>query len=131
MKNQSNQFGVKRQIIDTTTAKYDIYDFGGPVLEGVHQLDLSYDRKTGHGVYMIRMEPGTVTTTHVHTLREEYLILEGDVVESDGTVLGPGDYVIYEPGTEHNSRTINGCLVIGFDYPAPEENTKSVDSTTN
>jgi anti-sigma factor ChrR (cupin superfamily) len=119
MKNQTNHFGDQRQIIDTNTAEYDIYDFGGPVLEGVHQLDLSYDRKTGHGVYMIRMEPGTVTTTHVHSLREEYLILEGDVVESDGTVLGPGDYVIYQPGTEHNSRTVNGCVVIGFEYPAP------------
>jgi quercetin dioxygenase-like cupin family protein len=131
MKNQTNHFGDKRQIIDTSTAKYDIYDFGGPVLEGVHQLDLSYDRNTGHGVYMIRMEPGTVTTSHVHTLREEYLILEGDVVESDGTVLVPGDYVIYEPGTEHNSRTVNGCLVIGFDYPAPMERTEPLDSATD
>ena len=100
MNNQSNHFGDQRQIIDTNTAKYDIYDFGGPVLEGVHQLDLSYDRKTGHGAYMIRMEPGTETISHVHSLREEYLILEGDVVESDGTVLGPGDYVIYEPGDD-------------------------------
>jgi len=117
MNNQSNHFGDQRQIIDTNTAKFDIYVFGGPVLEGVHQLDLSYDRKTGYGAYMIRMEPGTETTAHVHTLREEYFILEGDVVESDGTVLGPGDYVIYEPGTEHNSRTVKGCLLIGFDYP--------------
>jgi len=121
MKNQSDQFGDRRQIIDTNKAKYDIYDFGGPVLEGVYQLDLSYDRRTGHGAYMIRMEPGTITTGHVHTLREEYLILEGDVVESDGTVLGPGDYVIYEPGTEHNSRTVNGCLVVGFEFPSPDQ----------
>ncbi|MCP4766787.1 MAG: cupin domain-containing protein [Gammaproteobacteria bacterium] len=131
MKNHTNHFGVKRQIIDTNTAKYDVYDFGGPILEGVYQLDLSYDRNTGHGVYMIRMEPGTVTTTHVHTIREEYLILEGDVVESDGTVLGPGDYVIYEPGTEHNSRTVGGCTVIGFDHPAPDESIKSFDSPTD
>ena len=129
MKNISDQFGDQRQIIDTNTAKFDIYDFGGPVLKGVHQLDLSYDRKTGHGVYMIRMEAGTVTTTHVHTLREEYLILEGDVVESDGTVLGPGDYVIYEPGTEHNSRTVNGCLIIGFEYPSPDETATTCNST--
>lgn len=121
MNNLSDQYGDQRQIIKTKEAKFDVYDFGGPVLKGVHQLDLSYDRKTGHGAYLIRMEPGTVTTTHIHTLREEYLILEGDVVESDGTVLGPGDYVIYEPGTEHNSRTVNGCLAIGFDYPSPDQ----------
>ena len=48
MKNQSNHFGSKRKIIDTNTAKFDVYDFGGPALKGVHQLDLSYDRETGH-----------------------------------------------------------------------------------
>ncbi len=121
MKNHTGHFGDKRQIIDTNTEKYGIYDFGGPVLQGIHQLDLSYDRETGHGAYLIRMEPGTETTSHVHNLREEYLILQGDVVESDGTVLGPGDYVIYEPGTEHNSRTVNGCLLVGFDFPAPHK----------
>ncbi|MFT5219111.1 MAG: mannose-6-phosphate isomerase-like protein (cupin superfamily) [Gammaproteobacteria bacterium] len=125
MKNQSNHFGDKRQIIDTNTAKFDIYDFGGSALKGVYQLDLTYDRKTGHGAYMIRMEPGTVTTKHIHSIREEYLIMEGDVVESDGTVLAPGDYVIYEPGTEHNSRTVGGCTLIGFDYPAPEQSSES------
>jgi quercetin dioxygenase-like cupin family protein len=129
MNNQSNQFGDQRQVIDTNNAKFDIYDFAGPVLEGVYQLDLSYNRNTGHGAYMIRMDPGTITTKHVHTLREEYLILEGDIVESDGTVLGPGDYVIYEPGTEHNSRTVNGCLIIGFDYPSPDQLTATSNTT--
>jgi len=117
MNNQSNLYGNQRQIIKTKEAKFDVYDFGGPVLEDIGQLDLSYDRKTGHGVYMIRMEPGAETTAHVHTVREEYLILEGDLVEPDGTVLEPGDYVIYEPGTEHSSRTVNGCLAIGIEYP--------------
>jgi len=119
MSNPSNQFGNQRQIINTNTAKYSVYDFEGPPIEGIQQLDLSYDQKSGHGAYMIRMEPGTVTTKHVHSVREEYLILEGDMVESDGTVLKPGDYVIYEPGTEHNSRTVNGCIIVGFDYPVP------------
>lgn len=126
MKKQTDRFGDKRRIIDTNSEKYGIYDFGGPVLEGIYQLDLTYDRDSGHGAYLIRMEPGTETTAHVHSVREEYLILEGDVVESDGTVLGPGDYVIYEPGTEHSSRTVKGCLLIGFDYPAPENNSESV-----
>ncbi|MEM7561959.1 MAG: cupin domain-containing protein [Pseudomonadota bacterium] len=107
-----------RQVIDTAKAEYQVYDFEGPPLEGIYQLDLSYDSETGHGAYMIRMEPGTETTAHEHTLREQYLILEGDVVESDGTVLGPGDFVIYEPGSYHSSRSVNGCLLIGFDYPA-------------
>ncbi len=65
---------------------------------------------------MIRMEPGAETIKHIHRRREEYLIIEGDLVEADGTELGPGDYVIYPPGREHNSRTVNGCLLIGIDF---------------
>jgi len=119
MNDKSNQFGNQRKIIDTRTAKFSPYDFGGPTLKGVSQLDLTYDHKSGHGAYMIRMQAGTITTKHIHTVREEYLIMEGDLIESDGTELGPGDYVIYEPGTEHYSRTVHGCTLIGFDYPAP------------
>ena len=119
MKHQSSQKRKSGKVINTNKAEYYIYDFEGPALDGVYQLDLSYDQETGHGAYMIRMEPGTITTKHVHTLREEYLILEGDIIESDGTVLGAGDYIIYEPESEHNSRTESGALVIGFDYPSP------------
>jgi len=62
------------------------------------------------------MEPGAETIRHVHRRREEFLILEGELIESDGRRLGPGDYTIYQPGTEHNSRTETGCLLIGIDY---------------
>jgi len=121
MKHQANQKPKPGKVIDTGKAEYSVYDFEGPALDGVYQLDLTYDRETGHGAYMIRMEPGTITTRHVHTLREEYLIIEGDIVESDGTVLGPGEYIVYEPGSEHNSRTEHGALLIGFDYPSPDQ----------
>ncbi len=38
MNNQSNHFGDQRQVIDANAVKFDTYDFGCPVLEGVHQL---------------------------------------------------------------------------------------------
>ena len=120
MKKQPNLENKKRQVINTVNAKFDVYDFGGPVLEDIGQLDLTYDRKTGLGAYLIRMQPGSETTAHVHTIREEYLIIEGDLIESDGLVLGPGDYVIYQPGSEHSSRTETGCLLIGFDSKSGE-----------
>ena len=50
-----------------------------------------------------------------HKKLEEYLILEGELIESDGTVLIKGDFVSYAPGTFHNSRTETGCLLIGRD----------------
>ena len=106
----------KRRIVHTADADFEPCDLDGPVQENMQQLTLSYDRNTGQGVYMIRMQPGAETLRHVHQRREEYLILEGDLIESDGARLGPGDYVIYAQGSEHNSRTESGCLLIGMDY---------------
>ena len=66
--------------------------------------------------YVIRMEPGAETVAHQHRFREEFLILEGELIESDGTVLKAGDYIIYDAGTYHNSRTETGCLLLGIDW---------------
>ena len=53
----------------------------------------------------MRMQPGAVTIAHDHPGMEEFLVLEGDLVDSDGTTFGPGDFVSYEAGTHHNSWT--------------------------
>ncbi|OFW75332.1 MAG: hypothetical protein A2Y55_12845 [Actinobacteria bacterium RBG_16_68_12] len=74
-------------------------------------LPVSFDRETGHGCYLMRMQPGAVTIAHDHPGMEEFLVLEGGLVDSDGTVFGPGDFVSYEPGTHHNSWTEKGCLL--------------------
>ena len=105
-----------RTVIRTGHVPFSVYDFDGPVQEDMSLLKLSYDDRSQQGAYMIRMQPGAETIVHTHRRREEYYIIEGDLVESDGKVLGPGDYVIYEPGSRHNSRTVNGCLLIGIDY---------------
>ena len=52
---------------------------------------------------------------------EDYLILEGELIESDGHVLKPGDFVSYRPGSHHNSRTETGCLLVGFDWGKPAD----------
>lgn len=105
-----------REVIQTARTGFSVYDFDGPVQDDMELLKLSYHDDSRQGSYMIRMHPGAETIAHTHERREEYFIIEGDLVESDGTVLGPGDYVIYEPGTRHNSRTVGGCLLIGIDY---------------
>ncbi|MFQ6023771.1 MAG: cupin domain-containing protein [Acidiferrobacterales bacterium] len=64
----------------------------------------------------MQMDPGAETTEHTHAHREEFMILQGDLIENDGTVLGPGDYVCFAPGTRHNSRTKDGCLLIVFEW---------------
>ena len=116
-----NDANAKRLIFHTASTPFDPYDFDGPVQEDMSYLKLDYDPDSGQGAYLIRMEPGAETIAHVHKRREEYYIIEGDLVESDGTVLGPGDYVVYHPGSRHNSRTENGCLLLGIDYSREED----------
>ncbi len=95
------------------------YDMEGPVQPDLSWLPVSYDEKTGQGTYLMRMEPGAVTIAHDHAGMEEFLILEGDLVDSDGTKFGPGDFVSYDAGTHHNSWTENGCLIAVFEWRRP------------
>ena len=91
------------------------YDLDGPLQEDISYAPLSYDAR-GRGSYLMRMEPGAETIHHTHVSREEFLILEGEVIESDGTRLKAGDWIVYEPGTDHHTRTETGCLILGLDW---------------
>ena len=99
------------------------YDLEGPLQPELSWLPLSFERETGQGSYAMRMQPGAVTIAHEHTGMEEFLILEGDLVDSDGTVFGPGDFVSYEAGTHHNSHTVGGCLLAVFEWRREAEAT--------
>ena len=74
-------------------------------------LQLGTDKPLGAGFYVYRMAPGSTTVAHRHKGDEEFLILEGDLTDNDGTRYGPGDLVWLRGGTEHHSTTENGCLI--------------------
>ena len=112
-----NDFPGRKIINIHDDANYEEYDLDGPVQDEIKYIPASYDAKGDRmGVYVMRMDPGAVTVAHTHSQNEDFLILEGELIESDGTVLKAGDFVHYAPGTHHNSRTQTGCLLIGFDW---------------
>ena len=86
-----------------------VYDDGVALGDTVLQLD--DDLPTGTGFHVYRMPAGMKTRSHRHNGHEQFLILEGELIESDGTVLRAGDMVFYRDGTEHNSWTPDGCLL--------------------
>ncbi len=104
-----------RKVINLFSAPYSEYDLEGECQNDIKLLNISYDKEAQTGWYVMRMAPGSASIPHEHKKREEYLILEGELIESDGTVLIKGDFVSYAPGTFHNSRTETGCLLIGHD----------------
>ena len=86
-----------------------VYPDGLALGDEVLQLDDS--RPLGEGFHVYRMPPGMTTRGHRHNGHEQFLILEGELHESDGTILRAGDMVFYRDGTEHNSHTPGGCLL--------------------
>jgi anti-sigma factor ChrR (cupin superfamily) len=108
-----------RRVFNVHTTPFREYDMEGPVQPEMSWLPISYDAASGQGCYAMRMQPGAVTIAHDHRFMEEFLVLEGDLIDSDGTRFGPGDFVSYEAGTHHNSRTETGCLIAVFEWARP------------
>ncbi|MBC8036489.1 MAG: cupin domain-containing protein [Rhizobiales bacterium] len=86
-----------------------VYPDGVALGDSVLQLDDTLPAGTGFHVY--RMPAGMTTRPHRHNGHEQFLILDGELIENDGTVFRKGDLVWLRDGTEHCSRTPNGCLL--------------------
>lgn len=108
-----------RRVVHSRSVAFDTYDLEGPVQPEMSWLPLSFDRQAGQGCYLMRMQPGAVTIAHVHPGMEEFLVLEGELIDDDGAVFRSGDFVSYAAGTGHNSRTETGCLIAVFEWAGP------------
>jgi mannose-6-phosphate isomerase-like protein (cupin superfamily) len=110
--------------------QFQQYDLEGPCQPEMGLLPVSYDRATGQGSYLMRMAPGAVTIPHDHPGLEEFMILEGELTDSDGTVFRAGDFVSYQPGTHHNSWTGPGCVIVVFEWASPVQQGRTRGSST-
>lgn len=82
-----------------------------PYANGVTISRLDLDLVSRQIYCFVRVEPGAKFPRHRHTASEEILMLEGDLIIEDQTYY-PGDYIYSLPGTIHQPRSSNGCLVI-------------------
>ena len=105
-----------RRVLATGGATFGPYDLEGPLQADIGWLPISYDRKVGEGSYLMRMEPGARTIPHDHPGYEDFLILTGELIDSDGRVLRQGDFISYAPGTRHHSWTDVGCTIAVFEW---------------
>jgi anti-sigma factor ChrR (cupin superfamily) len=108
-----------RRVFDLKNSQFQDYDLEGPVQPEMSWLPISFDRKAWQGCYLMRMQPGAAVIEHSHPGMEEFIILEGELIDSDGTVFKTGDFVSYEAGTVHHSRTETGCLMAVFEWRRP------------
>ena len=99
-----------RRVVNTSSLQpYDRFGVDQPELEW---LPLSGERGSDFECFLLRFKPGATSLPHEHTAGEEFLVLEGELEDSDGRLLKAGDYVTYEPGSKHFSRSPSGCLLL-------------------
>ena len=72
------------------------------------------DRPLGEGFHLYRMPPGMTTRGHRHNGEEHFYVLDGELIDNDGTVFRQGDIVSYRDGTEHSSHTPGGCTLVVY-----------------
>ena len=105
----------ERVVVNIHTAEYQRWvNEDGSVETDQSFLQLDDSFPSGSGFYVYKMEPGAVSTPHEHTCRENFLILEGELIDNDGYVYRPGDLVVLGEGTQHSSTAPDGCLIAVF-----------------
>jgi anti-sigma factor ChrR (cupin superfamily) len=78
-----------------------------------------YRDATGRQTTLTRMAPGAVLPRHRHVGLEQSYVLEGTLIDDDGTCTA-GNFVWRRPGSVHSAWTPAGCLVLGI-FEAPNE----------
>ena len=104
----------KRKITNPFNVKFEPFDNYGPVIPGMNWHKITYNTETGQGTYILKMDPETKSLSHKHTNYEEFLMLDGELIDPDNKIFKKGDFVTFEPGSGHSSHTKNGCLILVF-----------------
>jgi anti-sigma factor ChrR (cupin superfamily) len=105
---------IRRQIIHAATAAYVPDERYGEPVAGMNWCNVSYDRDTGLGSFLLRMDPGTRSRPHEHVDFEEFFVIDGALIDDDGAVFRTGDFVSFCPGSKHWSTTEEGCTLAVF-----------------
>ena len=114
---------AERRIANIHDSAFENFVYPDGVALGDSILQLDTNQSLGVGFHVYRMPAGMTTRAHRHNGPEQFLILEGELVESDGTVLKAGDLVYYGDGSVHNSYTPSGCL-LAVHISGPETSTE-------
>ena len=102
-----------RHIASTSSDQYQPYNRYGKPVPGMSWIPLSGELNNGvFECFMLRMDPGANSKPHEHTGGEEFLVLDGELIDCDGQHFHTGDYVRFEAGSKHSSHTPNGCTLL-------------------
>ena len=102
-----------RRIIATESDQYQPYNRYGDPVPGMWWLPLSGELLNGEfECFLLRMDAGAVSRPHEHGGYEEFLVLQGELVDNDGRSFRAGDFVSFAPGSKHSSHSPGGCSLL-------------------
>ena len=101
-----------RHVIECGKIKMHPYDRYGEPRTDMDWLPLSGRAEDGYECFLLRFHPGAESTPHQHSGYEQFLMLDGELEDSDGRVFGPGDFVSFDPGSRHCSVSHDGCTML-------------------
>ncbi len=104
----------ERLVANIRTAVFRPFVIDGKEIAGQSFLQLDDTFLEGTGFHIYKMAPGTSSQPHEHTCHEQFLVLEGEVIDNDGHVYRPGDFVLLKQGTQHSSQTETGATLAVF-----------------
>lgn len=89
-------------------------------IPGIRMKVLSVNRETGYWCVKAELAAGACYPHHEHRGTEDLYVLSGDL-HNEGRVLGPGDFLHAEAGTDHGELySPNGCVALLIEK-APDE----------
>lgn len=101
-----------RKVTKTSSMAWRPYDRYGDPIEGLSWIPLTEDTDVMRATFLLKFDAGAKSRPHEHTGIEEFYVMEGTLVDSDGTIFRKGDFVRFDPGSEHWSEAPDGCVIL-------------------
>jgi len=94
----------KRKITKINKIKFQPFNNYKVKVKGLSWHKITYSKSNGgFGSYVLKMNPGSKTLPHLHPGFEEFLVIKGQLTDSDGKVFKKGDFISFKPGSKHSS----------------------------
>ena len=81
--------------------------------DGIEMKVLMEDEETGMMTALFKWAPGSKLTFHEHVALEQTFVLDGSLVDDEGTVTA-GNYVWRPAGSRHDAWAPDGALILSM-----------------
>jgi len=101
-----------RSLRNASASEFVPFERYGAPIEGMTWCPLSIGDDDDLEIYLLRLAAGAQTYPHEHVGCEQFLVLEGSLIDCDGTRIPAGTFARFEAGSRHHSTTDEDCLLL-------------------